>query len=207
MGPSFSLYRQGSRQQARQASVRSVLGSDLTSDRRVAPAALALPSSTSATTPTMTRPSHHLNDTKSSFTNPWPSAVFPSLTELCWSGGFPLGWARKHLHRHPKAESIKVVKPDWGSSYLSSHPKLEERKALRGTWLGHAGAFVEVPLNGLEKEKGTAKLLFDPIFSGRAGPTSYTGPGRIRESPCMVEDLPGVDCVFISHNQLSSCAR
>jgi N-acyl-phosphatidylethanolamine-hydrolysing phospholipase D len=82
-----------------------------------------------------------------------------------------------------------------------------------GTWLGHASAFVEMPLSRAggagsdregdsgQRETRTAKLLFDPIFSGRAGPTAYTGPARIRASPCEVEDLPGCDCVFISHNQ------
>lgn len=52
-----------------------------------------------------------------------------------------------------------------------------------------------------EDEGTTLKLLFDPIFSERAGPTSYTGPGRLRDAPCEVQDLPGVDAVLISHNQ------
>lgn len=52
-----------------------------------------------------------------------------------------------------------------------------------------------------EDEGTTLKLLFDPIFSARAGPTSYTGPGRLRDAPCEVQDLPGVDAVLISHNQ------
>ncbi|GAA5996679.1 uncharacterized protein JCM10292_003130 [Rhodotorula paludigena] len=51
-----------------------------------------------------------------------------------------------------------------------------------------------------EGEGTTLKLLFDPIFSERAGPTNYTGPGRLRPAPCKVEDLPGVDAVLISHN-------
>ncbi|GAA5918083.1 hypothetical protein JCM6882_004985 [Rhodosporidiobolus microsporus] len=100
----------------------------------------------------------------------------------------------------------------------------------RGTWLGHASCYVELPVElpldpwkkakraaaEAEKAEGgrsaeavsgvddddevTLKLLFDPIFSERAGPTSYTGPGRIRPAPCKVEDLPGVDAVFVSHN-------
>lgn len=54
--------------------------------------------------------------------------------------------------------------------------------------------------------KGKAKqsairILFDPIFSNRAGPTAFTGPARIVGPPCRVEDLPGVDIVCISHNQ------
>ncbi|GAA5856730.1 hypothetical protein JCM8547_008812 [Rhodosporidiobolus lusitaniae] len=99
---------------------------------------------------------------------------------------------------------------------------------VRGTWLGHASVYVELPIEvppdpmeaaarrvrreraaaGEKEEKVdepetdevTLKLLFDPIFSERAGPTAYTGPGRIRPAPCKVEDLPGVDAVFVSHN-------
>ncbi|GAA6034085.1 hypothetical protein JCM8097_000686 [Rhodosporidiobolus ruineniae] len=99
---------------------------------------------------------------------------------------------------------------------------------VRGTWLGHASVYVELPVEvppdpyarmrgkarsgtgggaagegekeAEEEEEVTLKLLFDPIFSERAGPTSYTGPGRIRPAPCKVEDLPGVDAVFVSHN-------
>ncbi|BGP16315.1 hypothetical protein JCM10213v2_004317 [Rhodosporidiobolus nylandii] len=95
----------------------------------------------------------------------------------------------------------------------------------RGTWLGHASVYVELPVEvppdpfkpkgkapakegekdgqGDEEEDDdevTLKLLFDPIFAERAGPTSYTGPGRVRPPPCKVEDLPGVDAVFVSHN-------
>ncbi|GAA5992285.1 hypothetical protein JCM11641_001162 [Rhodosporidiobolus odoratus] len=105
----------------------------------------------------------------------------------------------------------------------------EKTGFVRGSWLGHATCYVEIPvelpldpfarLNGKrrgegkgEGEKGeegvqeeeedepTIKLLFDPIFSERAGPTSYTGPGRVRPPPCKVEELPGVDAVFVSHN-------
>ncbi|GAA5820252.1 hypothetical protein JCM11251_005544 [Rhodosporidiobolus azoricus] len=100
---------------------------------------------------------------------------------------------------------------------------------VRGSWLGHASCYVELPvetpvdpwkkakravvvaekesdaasaaMSGVdEDEEVTLKLLFDPIFSERAGPTSYTGPGRIRPAPCRPEDLPGVDAVFVSHN-------
>lgn len=45
------------------------------------------------------------------------------------------------------------------------------------------------------------RILCDPIFSNRAGPTAFTGPARIVGPPCRIEDLPGVDIVFISHNQ------
>ncbi|KPV73456.1 uncharacterized protein RHOBADRAFT_22437 [Rhodotorula graminis WP1] len=38
------------------------------------------------------------------------------------------------------------------------------------------------------------------MFSARASPVTWFGPKRMREAPCLVEDLPGVDLVLISHN-------
>ena len=142
--------------------------------------------------PTMPpRPAHHANDSGTSFRNPWPSAATPTWSELA-SSSFPVAWAHQHLHSHPKSQPIKLITPTWGSDL---HRSSDER--MLGTWLGHASAFVEMPL----RAGRTVKLLFDPMFSSRAGPTQYTGPARMIEAPCAVEELPGVDCVFISHNQ------
>lgn len=147
-----------------------------------------------------TRPSHHANASGTLFKNPWPSAQPPTWTELA-SGGFPLAWAHQHLRSHPHARAVKVVQPDWGRS--DETKEKGKGREMIGTWLGHAAAFVEMPWTGRDAQGApeTLKLLFDPIFSTRAGPTQYTGPGRLTPSPCQVEDLPGCDAVFISHNQ------
>ncbi|GAA6064330.1 hypothetical protein JCM10212_003575 [Sporobolomyces blumeae] len=188
-------------------------------------------------TRTPNKPSHHYTTVTGhrSFRNPWPSASPPSVSELLFGGSW-FGWPKLHLHKHKFARELKVLKPDWGDKRVA---ELERREAddrkraggdngrkrskyIRGTWLGHAAAFVEIPLEaqqdkadvtaskvGSEVESDpdsqpsrerTIKLLFDPIFSERAGPTSYTGPGRIRPAPCQAEDLPGVDAILISHN-------
>ncbi|KAK4705420.1 N-acyl-phosphatidylethanolamine-hydrolyzing phospholipase D, partial [Phenoliferia sp. Uapishka_3] len=152
----------------------------------------------------MARPSHHANDTRSSFKNPWPSAQPPSWSELA-QGGFPLAWAHPNLRAHPHARDVKIVKPDWGRDSDSADPVREGKgkgKDIIGTWLGHACAFVEMPWTGkaADGNEETVKLLFDPIFSSRAGPTQFTGPSRITPAPCQVGDLPGCDAVFISHN-------
>ncbi|GJN89415.1 hypothetical protein Rhopal_002395-T1 [Rhodotorula paludigena] len=134
------------------------------------------------------------------FRNPWPSANSLSLEQLVTSGPW---LARPLTALEGAVEGVKRVVPDWG------HPQLEELgregsggEYIRGTWLGHAGAFVEIPLEQADGRKGprSLKLLFDPIFSLRAGPTSFFGPKRMHEAPCAVSDLPGVDVVFISHN-------
>ncbi|KAL8281156.1 hypothetical protein RQP46_006514 [Phenoliferia psychrophenolica] len=157
---------------------------------------------------TAARPSHHANARGTLFKNPWPSAQPPTWTELA-TGGFPLAWAHSHLKSHPHARDVRVVKPDWGrpsaEASAASSPSGSEKgkgKEIIGTWLGHACAFVEMPWTGAGAGDSdeTLKLLFDPIFSTRAGPTQYTGPARLTPSPCQVDDLPGCDAVFISHN-------
>ena len=134
------------------------------------------------------------------------SADAPTWTELA-SHKFPLGWANPALRTHAKARDVKIVKPDWGKAQLTAlgEREAEMDRCIVGTWLGHAGVLVEMPLEGSVGPTGLSKkkrlwMLFDPIFSMRAGPTQWTGPKRLRESPCQVDNLPGCDAVLISHN-------
>lgn len=159
------------------------------------------------------RPSHHANDAGTAFRNPWPSAAGLTLAELVGQP-FPVSWASSlsALQTDAKAHELAVVQPDWGRKALVRPGEGEVRaqdSCLVGTWLGHASAFVQVPLEGTQgtataggPTRGKKKLcvLFDPIFSARAGPTQWMGPRRFRDSPCQVADLPGCDAVFISHN-------
>ncbi|GAA5844299.1 hypothetical protein JCM3766R1_002903 [Sporobolomyces carnicolor] len=178
---------------------------------------------------TPNKPLHHYTTITGhrSFRNPWPSASPPSASQLLFGGSW-FGWPKIHLHKHKFARELKVLKPDWGDKEVARLEAREDAKRksegdngrkrpryLRGTWLGHAAAYVEIPLeddfesdeaaaaaadSGETPVRRTIKLLFDPIFSERAGPTSYTGPGRIRPAPCKPEELPGVDAILISHN-------
>ncbi|EJD48695.1 Metallo-hydrolase/oxidoreductase, partial [Auricularia subglabra TFB-10046 SS5] len=69
---------------------------------------------------------------------------------------------------------------------------------IKATWLGHAGYLVQL-------DKDTA-VVFDPIFSERAGPAAAqgayaVGPARFAPAPCKVDELPdNVRFVVISHN-------
>jgi N-acyl-phosphatidylethanolamine-hydrolysing phospholipase D len=147
------------------------------------------------------RPAHWANTTGTAFQNPWPSAEAPT-----WSEAFQLSFPFSlypTLHKHSHARQIEVVQPDWGAASLKAQNLKERTKdCVIGTWLGHAGALVEFkPLvSSSREEEKSVHLLFDPIFSERAGPTAYTGPSRFKKSPCQVSDLPGCDAVFISHN-------
>ncbi|GAA5858032.1 hypothetical protein JCM8547_006671 [Rhodosporidiobolus lusitaniae] len=150
------------------------------------------------------------------FSNPWPSAAFPPLSLLlshAW-----LGLPKVELKGMGERDVV-VRKPDWGRAAEREQRGTEEKGRkrgsdagqggeeqglIKGTWLGHAGAYVELPLSPFHPSSSsrqpTLKLLFDPIFSSRAGPTSFTGPKRVKEAPCKVAELPGVDAVFVSHN-------
>ncbi|KAL2059925.1 hypothetical protein VTL71DRAFT_10080 [Oculimacula yallundae] len=145
-------------------------------------------------------PSHH-NPTGGGFHNPWPSASPPSWSSLLKSS-FPLSIYPNLQKKHPSVQDVQVITPDWGVSDLKKRG-LKRENCIIATTLGHAGAITELPLEGMKGGDGKKEsfwCVFDPIFSMRAGPTQYTGPGRMRKSPCQVEDLPGCNAILISHN-------
>jgi hypothetical protein len=144
-------------------------------------------------TPNNNRPSHHANDTGTAFQNPWLSADKLTSAELLQSK-FPLGWYGNFAKKHPGTQDVKIVVPDWGAKSLKEHGLVRDR-CIVGTTLGHAGVITELPLEGTGKGDGENKsfwVVYDPIFSLRAGLTRYTGPQRLRSPPCQVTDLPGI---------------
>lgn len=92
--------------------------------------------------------------------------------------------------RHDASDAVSnyqvEVEPDAGKRF---HEALGERFTV--TWLGHSSIFVQ--MNGL-------KVLIDPVWSERASPFSWLGPRRHTPPPIMMEDIPPVDAVLISHN-------
>lgn len=154
------------------------------------------PSATSSAATSTSKPDHYTSANGGGFQNPWDSAQPPTWSELV-SNPFPVGWARSYAHPHQNipVDDLEFVRPDWGIGRGDD----EGDVVIKATWLGHASAVVELPRTAA-KDK-TVKVLFDPIFSLRAGPTQYTGPKRILPAPCQVKDLPGCDFVCISHNQ------
>jgi L-ascorbate metabolism protein UlaG (beta-lactamase superfamily) len=49
-------------------------------------------------------------------------------------------------------------------------------------------------------QQGGLHILTDPIWSKRASPFTWIGPRRHREPGMLIEDLPRIDIVLISHN-------
>ncbi|KAI0317529.1 beta-lactamase superfamily domain-containing protein [Amylostereum chailletii] len=161
-------------------------------------------------------PEHHANASKTLFKNPslTPASsrttprVQPqrqgSLTtkererqqpEQSWWNrewqmpALPLAWAREHA-KYPDVKNVEVIRPTFGD---------QSEGALNATWLGHASWLISFPTNTSPDGQPT-RVLFDPMFSLRAGPTPYTGVRRRLPAPCDVKDLPPFHYVAFSHN-------
>jgi L-ascorbate metabolism protein UlaG (beta-lactamase superfamily) len=63
--------------------------------------------------------------------------------------------------------------------------------ALAVSWFGHSTALVEV--DGY-------RVLTDPVWSERCSPSDTVGPQRLHPPPVLLEGLPAVDAVVISHD-------
>lgn len=62
---------------------------------------------------------------------------------------------------------------------------------LRVTWLGHSTVLLEI--DGFV-------LLTDPVFGERASPVSFAGPKRFHPVPALLDELPPIDVVLLSHD-------
>lgn len=79
----------------------------------------------------------------------------------------------------PKSVESKQVKPD------------ARVEGLRVTMVGHATLLIQAA--GLN-------VLTDPVWSHRASPLSFAGPGRVTPPGIAFDDLPPIDAVLLSHN-------
>jgi L-ascorbate metabolism protein UlaG (beta-lactamase superfamily) len=62
---------------------------------------------------------------------------------------------------------------------------------LAVTFIGHASFLLQFP---------GAAILTDPVFSERASPVSWAGPKRVCPPGLVVEQLPRIDLVLLSHD-------
>ncbi|KAH9037151.1 N-acyl-phosphatidylethanolamine-hydrolyzing phospholipase D [Lactarius hengduanensis] len=124
------------------------------------------------------RPSHHMNDSKTRFTNPWPS--FRAQTYSNWlsvrSFTQNIGYFNK--------SSIPAQSPTWDT-------ESGNEDSAKATWLGYP---MRATLSNSRTPPGAARgvrVIFDPVFSNR-----YT--------PCKVEEIPAIDAIVLSVRQYSS---
>lgn len=62
---------------------------------------------------------------------------------------------------------------------------------LRVTMVGHASLLLQT---------GGLNILTDPVWSSRASPVSFAGPGRVNPPGIAFDQLPPIDVVLITHN-------
>lgn len=70
-------------------------------------------------------------------------------------------------------------------------PRALERGLVRATFVNHSTVLIQLP---------GCNILTDPIFSPRAGPFFWTGPRRRRPPGVLLEDLPPIDLLLLSHD-------
>ncbi|KAI0304495.1 N-acyl-phosphatidylethanolamine-hydrolyzing phospholipase D [Multifurca ochricompacta] len=141
------------------------------------------------------RPSHHLNNSKTRFTNPWPSFRIQTFSQWV-SFFFKVTLRTPDLPQNVKS-LIPTQTPTWGS-------EVGNQSSAKATWLGHACYLVELPTPP-GATRGV-RIIFDPVFSNRCSPFQRLGPARYTDTPCKVEEIPAVDAVVLSHNHYDQYA-
>jgi L-ascorbate metabolism protein UlaG (beta-lactamase superfamily) len=104
----------------------------------------------------------------------------PAHPDTDRSFGQMLQWKlHEKAAKWPKDVAARQVKPD------------ARVDGLRVTMVGHATLLIQAA--GLN-------VLTDPVWSHRASPLSFAGPGRITPPGIAFDDLPPIDAVLLSHN-------
>jgi L-ascorbate metabolism protein UlaG (beta-lactamase superfamily) len=76
------------------------------------------------------------------------------------------------------------------SPFGDKPPERVGRTAMRVTLIGHASFLIQV--SGLN-------LLVDPVYAERASPFTSMGPKRVNQPGIVLDDLPPIDFVLVSH--------
>jgi L-ascorbate metabolism protein UlaG (beta-lactamase superfamily) len=74
-------------------------------------------------------------------------------------------------------------------------PQLDGARAVV-TFVGHATFLIQTP---------EGNILTDPMYSQRAGPLNLIGPRRVRQPAILLDDLPPISTVLLSHNHYDHC--
>ncbi|MBF0361728.1 MAG: MBL fold metallo-hydrolase [Oligoflexia bacterium] len=90
--------------------------------------------------------------------------------------------------------SSKIKWPEFVSD--NHRPQIKDVKEIRSnevyvTYINHASHLIQLK---------DINILTDPLFSSRASPFSWIGPKRVRAAGILIEELPNIDLVLISHN-------
>ncbi len=85
--------------------------------------------------------------------------------------------------------------PEWRKMpAVANHTELPQRVGkgeLQITFINHSTFLIQ--MDGLN-------ILTDPLWSDRTSPVSFTGPQRVQQPGVLLDDLPPIDAVVLSHN-------
>lgn len=114
------------------------------------------------------------------FLNPIPTSVMERGTM----------WKTLWQYILSKEEVVPTIKPGPFSTDAAIF-KSPPSSGLRITWIGHSSILIEI--DGL-------RILTDPVWSNRASFVSFAGPKRFFPAPLLLQDLPDIDAIIISHD-------
>lgn len=119
------------------------------------------------------------------YENPWDTWSWPRISLDGFKFFLKFGDESKVPSVKELDKTLPVLKPDFRNFETSP------ASGVRHMWIGHASSLVQ--FDGLT-------FLTDPVFSDRCFMVQFMGPKRYRPPPCTIDELPKIDCVFISHN-------
>jgi L-ascorbate metabolism protein UlaG (beta-lactamase superfamily) len=94
----------------------------------------------------------------------------------------------RYLSNRAETEPKQPVGPFRTDARIYATPP---ESGLRVTWFGHASLLLEI--DGV-------RLLVDPVWDKRASPVKWMGPKRFFEPTLLLEELPLLDGILISHD-------
>ncbi len=114
------------------------------------------------------------------FVNPVPTSIYTesNIWDVTWR------WMTKRN---------RILEPTQELDFKSDvvcYPLLVNN-GLRAIWIGHSTVLIEID---------GKRFLTDPMWSKRATPVRPFGPVRFFDSPLMLEQIPKIDGVIISHD-------
>jgi len=133
--------------------------------------------------------SHH---TPRGFRNNYVESVTQSLGNL-------LRWQWDRLRNHlPPPPTLPTPQVAADMDFIRQNAAAGALMSPAVTWVGHATMLVQA---------GGLSVLTDPIFSRRASPVQFLGPARAQLPGIILQDLPHIDVVVISHNHYDHLDR
>lgn len=119
---------------------------------------------------------------KGRFVNPWPGAEPAGFLDfLRWQIGRRV---RQEIVRGAPWPPLEVTTPTF------ARPRAAPGRLL-ATWIGHSTTLIQI---------GGINVLTDPIWSERASPFRRVGPRRMVPPGALLDELPPIDVVLLSHN-------